>query len=84
MKITKVDEKCNICGSRLREIRKDRQLSQETLAMKLQLAGVNATQKLISQIETGKRVITNYELECLADVLEVSVSELLGREAEAE
>ena len=82
MKITKTDGKCNICGGRIREMRRGRQLSQETLAMRLQLAGMDATQKLISQIETGKRAITDYELECLADVLEVSVSKLLGREAE--
>lgn len=82
MKITKTDGRCNICGSRIREMRRDWQLSQEMLAMKLQLAGMDATQKLVSQMETGKRAITDYELQCLADVLEVSVSELLGREAE--
>lgn len=81
MKITKTDGRCNICGGRLREMRRNQQLSQEQMAMKLQLAGMDATQKLISQMETGKRVITDYELECLADVLEVSVSELLGRDA---
>ena len=78
MKVSKVDGKCNICGRRMRKIRKEHRMSQEQVAAMLQTSGLNITQKGISRMETGKRVIADYELKYLADVLQVSVYELLG------
>ena len=46
-----------------------------------QLAGLNITQKAVSRMETGKRVIADYELPYLADVLDVTILfPLLGME----
>ena len=73
MKIYKHDGRCNISGER-------ENLSQEQLAAKLQLAGLNITQKAVSRMETGKRVIADYELPYLADVLDVTIYYLLGME----
>ncbi len=78
MIICKYDGKYNICGERIRKIRRKSGLSQERLAIKLQLAGLNITQKTISRMETGKRIVTDYELSFLADVLNVTVHDLLG------
>ena len=64
-----------MCQTRERE-----NLSQEQLAAKLQLAGLNITQKAVSRMETGKRVIADYELPYLADVLDVTIYYLLGME----
>ena len=72
------NETCNICGKTLRKIRKERRLSQEQLAAILQLEGLDFTQRIISQIETGKRVVRDYELKFFSVVLKVSVYELLG------
>ena len=80
VKVTKVDGKCNICGKRLKNIRKAHELSQEQVAVRLQLEGLNISQKAISRIETGKRVITDYELKYLATALNVSIYDLLGIE----
>jgi transcriptional regulator with XRE-family HTH domain len=55
-------------------------LSQEQFAAKLQLEGLNLTQKAISRIETRDRVIADYELPTIAKILGVSVVELLGIE----
>lgn len=55
-------------------------MSQEQVAAMLQISGLNITQKGISRMETGKRVIADYELKYLADVLQVSIYELLGIE----
>lgn len=52
-------------------------LSQEQLAAKLQLAGLNLNQKAISRIETGERIVADYELITLAEVLDATVNELL-------
>ena len=64
----------------MRQTRERENLSQEQLAAKLQLAGLNITQKAVSRMETGKRVIADCELPYLADVLDVTIYYLLGME----
>ena len=64
----------------MRQTRERENLSQEQLAAKLQLAGLNITQKAVSRMETGKGVIADYELPYLADVLDVTIYYLLGME----
>ena len=64
----------------MRQTRERENLSQEQLAAKLQLAELNITQKAVSRMETGKRVIADYELPYLADVLDVTIYYLLGME----
>lgn len=80
MKKMRINEKHNICGERLRKIRKRRGLSQEDLAAKLQLRGLDLTQKAISRIETGSRLVTDYELKYLTEVLNIPVRLLLEEE----
>ena len=80
MKIYKPSGKCNISGGRLRATRESVSLSQEQLAARLQLAGLNVTQKTISRMENGQRVIADYELPFLAEALDVTVYYLLGIE----
>ena len=63
----------------VRETRERAGLSQEQLAARIQLAGLSITQKAISRIETGDRVVADYELEYLADALGVTVNYLLKR-----
>ena len=75
-------ERRNICGKRLREIRKSRELSQENVAAMIQLEGLDLTQKAISRMEAGKRLMTDYELKYLADALGVSIPELFENEPE--
>lgn len=50
------------------------------LAYKIQIAGLDITQKAISRIETGDRIVADYELEYLADALGVTIYYLLGKE----
>lgn len=78
MKIYKPDGKCNISGSKIRAEREAGGLSQEQLAAKIQLSGLSITQKAISRIETGDRVVADYELEYFAGALNVTVYQLLG------
>ena len=53
-------------------------LSQEQLAAKIQLSGHAITQKAISRLEVGSRVVPDYEIPLLADALSVSPLWLLG------
>ena len=82
MKITGEKGQANSCGGRIRKLREARGYSQNDLAIRLQLAGINMTQKIISRIETGHRVVPDYEIRYLAEALGVSVMYVLGLEEE--
>ena len=68
----------NICGSRVKEARKKLKLSQEELAAKLQVEGVNIERDSVSRIEIGTRFVADYELLILCKILNVSPEYLLG------
>jgi len=68
----------NISGSRIRELRLKRRLSQEELAAKMQVEGIELEQNAISRLEMGQRFIPDYELPIFAKVLGTSVDWLLG------
>ncbi|MBR1690505.1 MAG: helix-turn-helix transcriptional regulator [Oscillibacter sp.] len=79
MKLNPYGEGCNLAGPQVRTLRMERGLSQEQLAAKLQLLGYSIGQKAVSRMETGDRVVTDYELVLLAQALEVSPLRLLER-----
>ena len=72
--------KKNICGDRIRLARLGKRLSQTDLARMLQLQGVLAERDIISRMEIGDRLVTDYEVVTIAEVLDVSVVWLLGKE----
>lgn len=80
MKIYKPEGRCNVSGEMVRKAREQAGLSQEQLAARIQLAGLSITQKAISRIETGDRVVADYELGYLADALGVTIYYLLKHE----
>lgn len=69
---------CNTSGRQIRAEREKCGLSQEQLAAKVQLSGLNLNQKSISRIETGERIVTDYELIQFAKALDVTVYNLLN------
>lgn len=71
------DDRFNISGERVRAARVRAGLSQEQLAARLQLEGVQLGQMAISRIETGKRVLADFELLALSMVLDVDPSWLM-------
>lgn len=77
MKIYLYNGKANIIGPRVRQARKTLKLSQDMLSARLQVQGIELTQKSISRIETQDRVVADYELRALAEALEVDVHWLL-------
>lgn len=81
MKIYKhKDGRCNASGPQIKVLREAAGLSQEQLAAKVQLAGLNLNQKAISRIETGDRVVPDYELIFFSEALGVPIEQLLGAE----
>ena len=72
MKITKYNDFRNISGNKLRELRKEVKMSQQELAAKLQLEGIDLTSKEISKIEKNKRLVQDFELFAFAKIFNVS------------
>ena len=72
--------KCNISGNRVKSARLKNKMSQEELAVKMQLAGLQMGQMAISRIETGKRLVPDFEIPILANALGVTTDWLLGQE----
>lgn len=79
MKIYAYNGRCNVSGQNVRAARERLGLSQEQLAARMQVEGVPLTQKAISRIETGERVLADYELMLLARVLGTTATQLLGQ-----
>lgn len=78
MKIYDFNGSKNICGERVKEARKKLKLSQENLAAKLQVEGVNIERDSVSRIEIGTRFVADYELAALCKILNVTPEYLLG------
>ena len=77
MKIYRYRGKCNVSEANIRKIREREGMSQEQLAAKIQLMGVPMVQKAISRIETGERVVADYELMLIAQIFGADVKDLL-------
>ena len=78
MKIYDFNGSKNVCGTRIKEARKKMKLSQEELAARLQVEGVNIERDSVSRIEIGTRFVADYELLILCKILNVSPEYLLG------
>lgn len=74
----------NISGSNIARIRKGMSptVSQRALADSLQLHGIDVDKNAVQRIECGKRFVTDIELVAIANVLKVSVLDLLAEENE--
>jgi len=69
-------EKMNLVGSRVRELRKARHMSQQALADRLETVAVYICRGSISRIEDQQRTVTDIELHGLAEVLGVTINDL--------
>lgn len=70
----------NIIGARVTEARKALGMKQIELLAKLQLAGIDMSTPALSLLEGQKRPVTDIELKAIAEILNVSVDWLLGKE----
>lgn len=70
--------KNNVSGDHIRELRQRARLSQADLAAKMQTEGAIVEQDVISRIESGHRLVTDYELLVLTRIFETSADWLIG------
>ncbi|ANS76334.1 XRE family transcriptional regulator [Paenibacillus yonginensis] len=66
----------NIIGNRIKYFRRLRNLTQEELAAKLNVMGLNIDRPMVSRIESRSREITDIEILAFSKVLNISVDEL--------
>ncbi len=78
MKIYDLNGRRNVSGERVRLMRVKRRLTQAELAAKVQTTGVILEQDAISRIESGNRMVQDYELRALAEVLGVTADWLMA------
>lgn len=69
-------------GRKLRDWREVRGMTQEQLAVKLQLAGCDITRSALAKIEVGQRHLYIDELKLFSMLLGVSCEELLSEKPE--
>jgi len=71
--------KNNICGDKIAKIRKEMSpvVSQQKLAVRLQLIGLDVNKNAVQRIESGERFVTDIELCAIAKCLGVGVDDLL-------
>lgn len=67
----------NLIGNRLKELRKSKKLSQRGLARELQLIGMDMDKNVITRIETNQRYVTDFELQALKEIFNVSYDYLI-------
>lgn len=77
MKIYDYDGKANIIGPKIKEARIHQNLTQEELAIKMQLKNIEISQKVISRIEKQERFVADYELLAFSEILKIDLYELL-------
>ena len=77
----KAGNRNNICGETLRKYRIEiLGISQQKLAERLQIAGLDVDKNAIQRIECGKRFVTDIELQVLCRVLGVTYAYLIDGE----
>ena len=73
------DERKNVCGIKIKELRKEKKISTKKLEIMAQLAGYDTiTQNAITKIELGIRFVPDYEVAIFAELLETTPEYLLS------
>lgn len=69
----------NITGKKISSIRKLKELTQEQLAARLNVQGIDIDRPMISKIENQTRELLDYEIKGIAIALGVSIEELFNK-----
>lgn len=70
----------NLIGARVEQARKELGMKQKELLAQLQVNGVDMNASALSKLEGQMRSVNDFEIVALANILNVSVDWLLGRE----
>lgn len=67
----------NLISRRLKELREQNNMSQSSLARRLQLEGYDMDKNAITRIETNKRYVTDMELKAFVEIFGVGYGYLI-------
>lgn len=70
----------NIVGKNIKKIREQLDITQDQLAIRLQMAGWSVDRFMVSKIERGERQVLDSEVVLIANALKVSINSLFGRD----
>lgn len=70
----------NVVGKYIKKIREKQNLTQEQLAIRIEMSGWQVDRFVVSKIERGDRQVSDIEAQLIAKVLKVSVASLFGEE----
>lgn len=73
----KYDEKSNVIGNVIKDLRKSKKMSRAVLSNKLMMLGIDINPDGIYKIERGTRIIKDFELAAFSIVLDVPETNLL-------
>ena len=73
----KYEDNLNLIGPIIREKRKEKKMSLESLSAKLLLLGVNIPVTSLHRIENNQRTVRDYEICAISVVLKINVTDLL-------
>lgn len=68
----------NVTSEKIKELRIKNNLSLSELSTKLALIGIDISKPSLHKLETGKRILKDYELYALAQVFHVPLEDLLS------
>ena len=66
----------NVTGRNIRDARLAANLTQKQLSDKLETLAVYVCRGSVSRIESGERIVTDLELQAIAEILHVSIESL--------
>lgn len=75
-KINNYNNSYNIVGNKIKKIRKKENLSQEDLCARMQVLGFQISRSDISKIETGKKLVTDFEVVGFSQALKIDIKTL--------
>ena len=75
---SKYNNKLNVTGKKIKELRQKNHLSLSNLSIKLALMGIGISKPSLHKLENGNRVIKDYEPHGLSQVFNISLNELLN------
>ena len=75
---SKYNDKLNVSSKKIKELRIKNHLSLSGLSTNLALMGIDISKPSLHKLETGKRILKDYELFGLSHIFKVPIEELLG------
>lgn len=75
---SKYNNRLNVTAKKIKELRIKNNLSLSELSTKLALMGIDISKPSLHKLETGKRILKDFELCGLAQVFHVSMEDILS------